>query len=199
MEEEKFEFEIRFPINKIEEFTQRIKSLEGEVFRNYSFYDHIYIPLKVNKEEWDLIKKVLRIREWFKPEKMVEILFSKVSIIQEDNMKFKRSKYPQGKIKLFKGNLETAKMLLNDLGFHHWFTVKKLAGQLIKINRPFEFVVAVEKIEKVGWMGEIEFWGKNSKEAKKSFKLIIDTLGISSKEIIFKTMPRIVAEKLSLI
>jgi len=194
----KFESEIRIFVNDISSFLERLKNLDAELVLTYSFKDHLFKPKEGSINDWDPNRKTMRLRAWSHPETYSQILFSKTEIWETNDLQYKRTCYPQGKIELFHGDFESAKELLEDWGFIAWFTVEKLKGELFKIRSPSEFVIALENLEHIGWMVEIECWGGNVKEVSQKISERMQILGVTTEDITFKSCPRIVAEKLGL-
>ncbi len=55
-----YECEIRYFIDDIKEFKNRLKKLNAKLLFPYEFTDYYYVP---KNEKWDPIRKNLRIRE----------------------------------------------------------------------------------------------------------------------------------------
>ncbi|MCK5588028.1 MAG: hypothetical protein KAI34_04845 [Candidatus Lokiarchaeota archaeon] len=196
----KFESEIRIFVNDISSFLERLKNLNAKSVLSYRFNDHCYKPRKGSIEEWDPSRKTMRLRAWSHPETYSQILFSKTEILEWNDLQYKRTVYPQGKIELYRGG-EHAKKLLEDWEFEEWFTVEKLKGELYEIRSKSteEVVIALENIKDVGYLAEIEVWGIDKKEVAQKINERIHLLEIETKDITFKSLPRIVAEKLNVI
>jgi adenylate cyclase class IV len=195
----KFESEIRIFVKDISEFLETLKNLNAESILSYRFNDHCYKPRKGAREDWDPSRKTMRLRAWSHPETYSQILFSKTEIIEWNDLQYKRTIYPQGKIELYRG--EHAKKILEDWEFEKWFTVEKLKGELYSIrSEPTgEFAIALENIKNVGYLAEIEVWGEAMKDVAQEIYERMHVLGITTKDITFKSLPRIVAEKLNVI
>jgi len=194
----RFENEIRVILTS-EEFKsvmRRIKELNGEVVREYKFYDHVFKP---KSGEWSLERKILRVREWFKPSIKAEILFTHIEIVEIDEFKYKRTIYPQGKILMYTGNKEEAFRILEDLGFEYWFTVYKEWGGLYKLKRLYDKIIALEYVKDLGYSLEVEIWGSNVEQVKHEMTEILGRLGIKKDKVLWKSLPTIVAEHLKLI
>ena len=195
----KFESEIRIFVNDISSFLERLKNLNAKSVLSYRFNDHCYKPRKGSIEEWDPSRKTMRLRAWSHPETYSQILFSKTEILEWNDLQYKRTVYPQGKIELYRG--EDANKLLDDWEFQEWFSVEKLKGELYEIRSKSteEVVIALENIKDVGYLAEIEVWGIDKKEVAQKINERIHLLEIETKDITFKSLPRIVAEKLNVI
>jgi len=180
MQKDEFECEIRFLINDIKTFMKKLNSLGAEVLSSYKFSDHYFKPK--NFSPWDPISKSIRIRHHFIPRKESEILFSKVKIIKKNGFSFKKSIYPEGKIKIFKGSFETCKRLLSDLGFEEWFIIHKEDCKVLRIPN-YNFEVAIEKIKNLGWIGEFEVKGKDTEKIVEKMKKYLSLLSIKEKDV----------------
>jgi adenylate cyclase class IV len=189
---------MRIFVNNISEFLKKLKNLNAKTVLTYRFNDHCFKPRKGSIEDWDPSRKTMRLRAWSHPEIYSQILFSKTEILDWNDFRFKRTAYPQGKIELYRG--DDAKELLNDWGFEKWFTVEKLDGSLLEIKNQLtgEFAIALENIKGVGHLAEIEVWGEDMNEVAQKIYERINLLEIKSKNITFKSLPRIVAENLQL-
>ena len=90
---------------------------------------------------------------------------------------------------------------MDDWEFEEWFTVEKLKGELYEIRSKSieEVVIALENIKNVGYLAEIEVWGADKKEVAQKIYERIHLLEIETEDITFKSLPRIVAEKLKVI
>jgi adenylate cyclase class IV len=197
----KFESEVRVFVNNISEFLKKLKTLNAKTVLTYHFNDHCFKPRKCSIEDWDPSRKTMRLRAWSHPETYSQILFSKTKILQWNDLQYKRTIYPQGKLELFRGEKGYAKELLEDWEFQEWFIVEKLKGELYNINSEStgEFAIALELEKKIGWMVEIECWGEDMNEVAQKIYERKDLLEIKTKDITFKSLPRIVAEKMQLI
>lgn len=196
---------MRVFIKDISEFLKKLKNLNAKTVLTYRFNDHCFKPRKCSIEEWDPSRKTMRLRSWSHPETYSQILFSKTEILDWKDLQYKRTVYPQGKLELFRGEKRYAKELLEDWEFEEWFVVEKLEGSLLKIKSEStgEFVMALENIysrgHSVGYLGELEVWGDDKNEVAQKIYERINLLEIKTKNITFKSLPRIVAEKLQLV
>jgi len=191
-----YESEIRLFVPNIKVLNKKLKQLNSKRIGSYSFFDHCYKPVDASKAEWDPNRKVMRIREWARPEKYSQIIFSKTEIVKERGICFKKTVYPQGKIELFRGSKEMAEDLLKHWGFEYWFTVKKLSGVLYKILKPLKFTVAIENVGGLGCFAEVEIHGQDVEEIAEKMIKILKILEIPLNLTTSKSMPRLVAEKL---
>ncbi|MFX1518914.1 MAG: hypothetical protein ACFFCD_03195 [Promethearchaeota archaeon] len=195
-----FESEIRIFVKDISEFLEILKNLNAESVFSYRFNDHCHKPRKGSIGDWDPSRKTMRLRAWSHPETYSQILFSKTKIIEWNELQYKRTIYPQGKLELFRGENNYAKELLEDWEFEEWFVVEKLNGELYSIRSEStgEFAIALENIQNVGYLAEIEVWGEDMNDVAESIYERMRVLGITIKDITFKSLPRIVAEKLNI-
>ena len=192
-----FESEIRIFVKDISDFLEKLKNLNAKSVLSYRFNDHCYKPRKGSIKDWDPSRKTMRLRAWSHPETYSQILFSKTEILEWNELQYKRTVYPQGKLELFRGEKIYAKKLLEDWEFEDWFTVEKLEGNLLKIKSQStgEFVIALENIKNIGYLAEIEVWGEDMKEVAQKIYERMHILGITTKEITFRSLPAIVAQK----
>ncbi|MHC4436715.1 MAG: hypothetical protein ACYS3S_05100, partial [Planctomycetota bacterium] len=84
---------------------------------------------------WNPVEKNIRIRQWIQPEKDSIIYIVKLEIISIDGLQFKRSLYPEGKLPLFTGPLDTCRILLGDLGFEFWFSLRSRLRILVLVEK----------------------------------------------------------------
>jgi adenylate cyclase class IV len=174
-----YECEVRFGIEDIEDFQARLGRLGARIAFPYEFTDHYYKPPAGN---WDPVEKNLRIRQWIQPEKESTIYFVKLEIISIEGLQFKRSFYPEGKLPLFTGSLNTCRALLDDLGFEFWFSLRKEKARLWEVPR-HGFFTAVEYIEGLGWTAEIEFEGNDPQKAGSAIRQALDALKIPRQNV----------------
>jgi adenylate cyclase class IV len=193
-----FESEIRILIQDIDNFLQKLESLEAKIIRDYRFTDHIYIP-KNPSSDWNPKYKTMRIRQHFAPDSYSRILFTENELIDGKIFQFKRSVYPQGKIELFKGDQATAEALLLSWDFHPYFQIEKADGKLYEILHPVKFIIAVEEITQFGYSAEIELWGSDLAHIETLFISILSTLEIPLELVTSNPLPYIIAEHLGLV
>lgn len=186
-----FECEVRFIIKDIKAFEKRLDELSARLIYPYEFTDYYFRP---RKEKWDPLEKNLRIREWKTPENPTTIYFVKNEIVSIDGFQFKRALYPQGKLALFSGDLNTCKSLLNDLGFELWFIIKKERARFWEIPK-HGFKTVAEYISGLGWSGELEFEGEDPNKAKAEIEKALNVLKIPKSLVSFKPISVIYAEK----
>lgn len=204
----KYESEIRIRIDDITKFQNKLKTLDANIIKKYKFKDEIYSPK--GEIDWDHRKKAMRIRKYFNEDES-KILFSHIDFKKSHDFQFKRSKYPGGKISLFKGDKSHAKKILGDLGFQYFFTIEKYDGKLIEIQLKGsnnKFIVALEKIR--AWvdpeldprceiiLAEIEVWAENITKIMEEFKKKLDYLDVSKEKVISDTVPFYISRILGL-
>jgi len=191
----KFESEIRILIDNMDQFHKKLEKFNAKIIHQYQFNDHIYIP-KETTSNWNPNEKTMRIREHILPDKFAQVLFTENQTIAGKTFQFKRSKYPEGKLALFKGDLLTAQQLLQAWDFQYIFMVEKKAGKLFEILHPQKFIIAVEEINHLGHSAEIEVWGEDIETIEQSFLKILSLLEIPLENVKSNSLPYIVADHL---
>jgi adenylate cyclase class IV len=174
-----YECEVRFGIDDIDDFEAKLRHLGARIALPYEFTDHYYKP---PAERWDPIEKNIRIRQWIQPEKDSIVYFVKLEIISIDGLQFKRSLYPEGKLPLFTGSLDTCRNLLADLGFEFWFSLRKEKARLWEIPQ-HNFFTSVEYIEGLGWTAELEFEGDDPQKAGSAIQQALHVLKIPMQKV----------------
>ncbi|MFC1604081.1 CYTH domain-containing protein [Planctomycetota bacterium] len=174
-----FECEVRFGIEDIEDFQARLGRLGAKIAFPYEFTDHYYRPPAGN---WDPVEKNIRIRQWIQPQKESTIYLVKLEIISIEGLQFKRSLYPEGKLPLYTGPLDTCRALLDDLGFEFWFSLRKEKACLWEVPQ-HSFMTAVEYIEGIGWTAELEFEGNDPQKAASAISQALKALKIPRKKV----------------
>ena len=174
-----YECEVRFGIDDIEDFQARLDRLGARIVLPYEFTDHYYKSLAGH---WDPVERNIRIRQWIRPEKDSIIYIVKLEIISIDGLQFKRSLYPEGKLLLFTGKLDTCRTLLEDLSFKFWFSLRKEKARLWEVPR-HGFFTAVEYIEGLGWTAELEFEGNDPRKACSSIQQALKLLKIPLQKV----------------
>jgi len=170
------ECEIRFKIKEGKEFLKRASKL-CRIVEIYSFSDHYFI----RGPRWKTGSTSLRIREWriknSKRVKICEVLFSKTKEKRVGNLRMKQSSY--GKLKLFEGSKRECWKLVEELEFKYWLTIRKPMGYVLELKRrqnTWSSRFVCEKIEKLGWWGEVEEHGKNIKAVKRRIEAAMNFL-----------------------
>ncbi|UCD57072.1 MAG: CYTH domain-containing protein [Candidatus Hydrogenedentota bacterium] len=190
-----FECEVRYKIEDIEVFEERLRELGAAVLYPYEYTDYYFEPAK---DQWNPLEKSLRIREWKTPAEPTTIYFVKNEIVSVGDTRFKRALYPEGKVPLFSGDFCTCKSIIEDLGFQLWLVINKAKAKLWEIPE-HGFKTAVEYIEHLGWTGELEFEGDNIARAGSHIEKALKTLRISQDLVSFKPVSVIVAEKMEIL
>lgn len=162
-----FEAEARFFVQ--EDFKEKLESMGFKVVKEYSFEDTFFCPRGGWREEG----KTLRIRDWGE---YCEVLFSKVRKFKFKDVEFKRSEYPEGKLKLFEGERERCFKLMKDLEMVECGRVKKEVGYLMSNGK---ITVALERIDGK-WVLEVEVEGHDPQEAYRRMREIMKILGLSN-------------------
>jgi predicted adenylyl cyclase CyaB len=161
-----FETEVRFFIQDIDNFKKTVEQLGAELIREYSFTDYYFIPQNV---KWNLDEKTLRIREWRQPQLPTAIWFTKQEIVNIDGFGFKRSLFPEGKVKLMEANKKECETVLTELGFVPLVTINKKHGWVWQVkSQVLEF--CIEDVEDLGWSGEFELDGTDVAAIKSAIK-----------------------------
>jgi predicted adenylyl cyclase CyaB len=187
----KYECEIRILIPNIDTFKERLLNLGAKKEFWYEFTDHYFKPEAA--KPWDVMLKSIRIREWKSRKRECEVLFTKIKVIDENGVSFKKSVYSEGKIKLFSGSFDLCKKFLADLGFEPWFSVIKKNCEFFVLPE-HEFKIAVEYVEGLGWSGEIEADGSDIKRAREKLAQCLDVLGVKGSDITPKPLAKIFAD-----
>ncbi len=179
----KYEVEVRYFIDNIREFEERLKSL-GRLLYPYEFTDYYFKP---KWTYWDPERKNIRIRVWKYPKKPTRIYLVKNEILEIDGIKFKRSLYEEGKLVLYEGDYSKCKEILEDLGFEEWIVVEKRNCKFYEIyHKDFIFRTVLEFIPNVGWVGELEFEGEDPNEAVRNLRKAIEILEIPEDKLTYK-------------
>ncbi|NPA84973.1 MAG: hypothetical protein GXO07_03095 [Crenarchaeota archaeon] len=160
-----YEAEARFFVD--EKFKEKLEKMGFKVVYPYSFEDAFYCP----KGGWSEEGKTLRIRDWGDK---CEILFTHVDKFKFRDLEFKRSRYKEGKVKLYEGSREECEELLRDMEFEECGRVKKEEGYIMSNG---EFEVALEKIDGK-WVLEVEVEGGDPEEAYRRMRYIMKFLGL---------------------
>ncbi len=185
------EFEVRFfPDRSFDEYLSFLISKGGKVIKDYSFTDHIFRG--DDRDFWDLRRRILRIREWKRPVTYSEVLFTAMT----SELGVKATIF-EGKVKLFQGDFTTCIKLLEEMGFKEWFSVVKRRGHLVEM--PEKFVLALEEIDGVGVVGELEFHVDDPGEARNLISKALKVIEIDEGMTTHKSMPLIAAEHLGLL
>lgn len=186
-----YECEVRFPVDDIEAFHRRLRAIGATVTLEYAFTDHYYHPAH---GMWDPRERALRIREHHVPLLDAEVLLTHVEIARAGAVPFKRSRFAEGKVRLYSGRLEGCQSVVESLGFVPWIAVRKQDGRLFEL--PGLGNLVTEHVEGVGWMGEVEEGGADPTAAVEAIRATLDRLGVSPDAVTADPVAAIVAQHL---
>ena len=187
-----FECEVRYKVYDKNSLYGKFKKLGGKIIYPYFETDYYYIP---KDKIWDPMKQNLRIRKWDDNKFPTSIYFSKFEFVEQEKLLFKKSIYEEGKIKLYEGNYENCKNILDDLGYKPWISIHK-AGDFWEFPK-FDFTTAVEAIDNLGIYGELEVMEETSSFAKKELEKQMKLFDIKMEEIDFRPLSVIYNDKVS--
>ena len=190
-----FECEVRYGIEDINALEERLGELGARVIVPYEFTDHYFKPVG---GAWNLVERNLRIREWKTPANPTTIFFVRTEIVSVGDIRFKRALYQDGKVPLFSGEVDICRSLLEDMGFEFWFDVRKQNAKLWEIPK-HGFITAVEFIEGLNWIGELEFEGEDPEQAGHRIEEALGILGIPADRVSHKPISQIYAEKTGIV
>jgi adenylate cyclase class IV len=185
-----FECEVRFLIPDREAFERRLADRGARIRFRYAFADHYYRP---SGGAWDSRTRALRIREHHQPTQSCEVLSTRTDLMHVDGLSFKRSRFPEGKVRLHAGTLEACRAIVDALGFVPWLTVRKTAGIFFEVPDLGELVI--EEVEGIGWMGEVEVAGDDPTAAASAIRRKLDLLGVPPQAVLPDPLAAIVAAR----
>jgi len=185
-----FECEVRFFIEDIGAFRRRIASFGGRVRFEYAFTEHYFRP---GGGTIDLRTRALRIREHHRPAQPCEVLLTWIDLVQVGGLTFKRSRFPEGKVRLYAGTLEECRTVAGGLGYAPWLVVRKTAGTFYEIPDLGELVA--EQVDGVGWMCEVEVAGDDPAAAARAIRRKLEALAISPESVISEPLAAVVAAR----
>ncbi len=185
-----FECEVRFLIDDIHAFRQRIAALGGRARFEYAFTDHYFRP---GGGASDPRARALRIREHHRPAQPCEILLTWIDLVQVSGMSFKRSRFPEGKVRLYTGTLEECRAVMGGLGYESWLVVHKTAGALYEIPGLGELVA--EQVDGVGWMCEVEVAGEDPAAAARAIRRKLEALAVPPETVMSEPLAAVVAAR----
>src|SRR2546430_5351559 len=186
-----FECEVRFLIDDVEAFRRRIATLGGRVRFEYAFTDHYYRP---PGGAWDPRTRALRVREHRRPAQPSEVLLTWTDVVQVNGLSFKRSRFPEGKVRLYAGSADECRTLAAGLGYDPWLVVRKIAGLFYDIPDVGELVA--EQVDGIGWMCELEVEGQNPATAAGAILRKLGALGVPAEAVIPEPVAALVAAHL---
>lgn len=190
-ENKPFETEVRFVIDDVKAFRNRVSDLDAKLLREYSFTDYYYVP---KQETWDIQQKSIRIREWRQPELATAVWFTQQEVTEYKGVSFKRSEYEEGKVRLFEGELPKLHRILGDLGFKPSYTIDKKHGWVWEVHEHnLEF--CLEEVADFGWTGEIELDGTDFDAILTSIAQHQELLGLRAEQLSGKPLAALVEER----
>lgn len=187
-----FECEVRVRLDDIEAFHRRLADLGAMVSKAYAFTDHYYRP--ASPAGWDPGTRAVRIREHVAPEAVSELLLTHVEMSSANGLRFKRSLFREGKLRLYRGSLADCRSVLESLGFVPWISVRKRDGRLFEI--PGLGSLVTEHVEGVGWMCEIEEEGADTGQAAARIRAKLERLGIALDQVAAEPVAALIAASL---
>ena len=185
-----YECEVRISPADIGAVHQRIAVLGGTARLRYAFTDHYYRPASPN---WDPRERALRIREHHEPPASAEILLTRVRVVQTSGFSFKRSSFPEGKVRLYTGTVDACREIVGTLSFESWLTVRKRDGTLFEIPGHGELVT--EYVEGLGWMVEFEHAGADAAAAAAAIRRMLTVLELDEREVVPEPVAALVAAR----
>ncbi len=185
-----FECEVRFLVDDREAFQRRLTARGGRVRFEYAFTDHYYRPAG---GPWDPHARTVRIREHHQPAQPSEVLLTWTDLVQVDGLSFKRSRFPEGKVRLYAGTLAACRTVADGLGCEPWLVVRKLAGVFYEVPDLGELVI--EEVEGIGWMAEVEVAGEDPSVAAAAIRHKLQALGIAPQAVLPEPLAALVAAR----
>lgn len=170
-----YEAEVRVRVADIEGLRAHLAGLGARPVQAYAFTDHYFQPAA---SRWPPQQQTLRVREF--PSGDAQVLFTRVALVREGGVTFKRSALAQGKAVLARGSFAECCALLDHLGFVPWLRVRKLSGEVLMV--PGLGQIACEEIEGHGWWLELEVEGADPSVAAAALRLRFEALGIDPRE-----------------
>ncbi len=166
-----YEAEVRVPVPRIDEMRARLRALGARRAEAYAFTDDYYRPIA---HPWPAEQQTLRLRQHADGD--AEVLFTRIALVSEDGVTFKRSALAQSKVVLHRGSAADGRSLLEALGFTPWLRVRKLRGEIIEI--PGAGTIALEEIDGHGWWLEVEVGGGDRVDAAAALRKRLAALGV---------------------
>ncbi len=186
-----FECEVRFLIPDRAAFERALAQRGGSIRFRYAFTDHYYQP---SGSSWDPRTRSVRIREHHQPTQASEVLVTSTDVIHAAGLSFKRSRLPEGKVRLYTGTLEACRTVVDALGYDPWLIVRKTACAFYDI--PDLGALVIEDVEGVGSMAEIEVAGEDPEAAAASIRRTLDALRIPLQAVLPEPLAAVVAARL---
>jgi adenylate cyclase class IV len=185
-----FECEVRFLVSDRDAFEWRLAERGGRIRFRYAFADHYYRP---SEGAWDPRTRAVRIRELAQPTPSCEVLLTRTDLMQVDGLTFKRSRFPEGKVRLFAGTLEACRAVVEALGYEPWLVVRKTVGLFFEVPDLGDLVI--EEVEGIGWMGEVEVAGEDPHAAAAAIRRKLDLLGVPPQAVLPDPLAAFVAAR----
>lgn len=186
-----FECEVRFLIPDRAAFERALAQRSGSVRFRYAFTDHYYRPLG---GAWDPRTRAVRIREHHQPQQASEVLVTWTDMIHTAGLSFKRSRLPEGKVRLYTGTIEACRTVVDALGYEPWLIVRKTACAFYDV--PDVGPLVIEDVEGIGSMAEIEVAGEDPEAAGASIRRTLDALHIPPQAVLPEPLAAVVAARL---
>ena len=186
-----FECEVRFLIPDRAAFERVLVQRGGSVRFRYAFTDHYY---RLAGSAWDPRTRAVRIREHHQPPQASEVLVTWTDMIYAAGLSFKRSRLPEGKVRLHRGTLEACRTVVDALGYEPWLIVRKTACAFYDI--PDLGALVIEDVEGIGSMAEIEVAGEDPDAAGVSIRRTLDALRIPPQAVLPEPLAAVVAARL---
>lgn len=186
-----FECEVRFLIPDRTAFERTLVNRGGSVRFRYAFTDHYY---RSSGGAWDPRARAVRIREHHQPVQASEVLVTWTDIVHAAGLSFKRSRLPEGKVRLYTGTLEACRTVVDALGYDPWLVVRKTACVFYDV--PDLGALVIEDVEGVGSMAEIEVAGEDPEAAGASIRRTLDALRIPPQAVLPEPLAAVVAARL---
>lgn len=185
-----YECEVRVLLPDVDAFRRRLAQLEARVVQTYAFSDHYHRP---RHTPWSPHTQSLRIREHHRPRNPSEILLTAVELQTSGSLRFKRSRFAEGKVQLYAGDVSECRMIVDHLGFAPWVTVRKRDGTIYEV--PHLGTLAVEEVAEVGWMSELEVDGTDPDRAGAALRAQLELLGLDAERVTPDPMAVLVATR----
>ena len=186
-----FECEVRFLIPDRAAFERGLAQRGASVRFRYAFTDHYY---RSWGGEWDPRTRAVRIREHHQPTQASEVLVTWTDMMHAAGLSFKRSRLPEGKVRLYTGTLEASRTVVDALGYDPWLVVRKTACAFYDI--PDLGALVIEDVEGIGSMAEIEVAGEDPEAAAVSIRRKLDALRIPLHAVLPEPLAAVVAARL---
>ncbi len=115
-------------------------------------------------------------------------------IIRTAGLSFKRSRLPEGKVRLYTGTLEACRTVVDALGCEPWLVVRKTACAFWDI--PDLGPLVIEDVEGIGSMAEIEVAGDDPDAAGAAIRGKVGALRIPPQAVLPEPLAAVVSARL---